>query len=110
MGEVRVGPADPDAKLLFSHKSSKLVDILKVLLCYSNNFLAERIGDTIGGVQSVRRQLIGSLGITPDELIMSSLSGLGVNRVSPRVMMRIFKALREELRKNKLKTQVSAKS
>lgn len=102
MGEVRVGPAGPDAKLLFSHKSSKLVDILKVLLCYSNNFLAERIGDTIGGVQSVRRQLIGSLGIIPDELIMSSLSGLGVNRVSPRVMMKIFKALREELRKNKL--------
>jgi D-alanyl-D-alanine carboxypeptidase len=87
-----------------SHRSSKLVDILKVLLCYSNNFMAERIGDSIGGVQSVRKHLIDTLGLTPDQIQMSSLSGLGVNRASPRTMMKIFRALREELRKHRLST------
>lgn len=104
MGEVEVNPVAADAKLRLSQKSSKLVDILKVLLCYSNNFMAERLGDTIGGIQSVRRQLISSLGISSDELMISSLSGLGVNRVTPRSMMKIFRSLREELRKNRLST------
>ena len=103
-GEIRVEPVAPNAKLLLSHRSSKLVDILKVLLCYSNNFMAERIGDSIGGVQSVRKHLIDTLGLTPDQIQMSSLSGLGVNRASPRTMMKIFRALREELRKHRLST------
>ncbi|HLE62095.1 MAG TPA: D-alanyl-D-alanine carboxypeptidase, partial [Pyrinomonadaceae bacterium] len=104
MGEVEVNPVAADAKLLLSQKSSKLVDILKVLLCYSNNFMAERLGDALGGIQSVRRQLITSLGMSSDELMISSLSGLGVNRITPRTMMKIFRALREELRKNRLST------
>lgn len=104
MGEVEVNPVAVDAKLILSQKSSRLVDILKVLLCYSNNFMAERLGDSIGGVQSVRSQLTNSLGLSSSELMISSLSGLGVNRVSPRTMMKIFRALREELRKNKLST------
>jgi D-alanyl-D-alanine carboxypeptidase len=104
MGEVEVNPVAVDARLVLSEKSSKLVDILKVLLCYSNNFMAERLGDSVGGVQSVRRQLISSLGLSSSEFMISSLSGLGVNRVSPRTMMKIFRALREELRKNKLST------
>lgn len=97
MGEVVVSPVAPDAKLLLSHNSSKLVDILKVLLCYSNNFMAERIGDSVGGIQSVWRQLISSLGVGPGEFMISSLSGLGVNRVTPRAMMKILRALRTEL-------------
>lgn len=104
MGEVRVEPAAPNAKLLLSHRSSKLVDILKVLLCYSNNFMAERIGDSLGGLQGVRRNLIETLGLAPDQIQMASLSGLGVNRASPRTMMKIFRALREELRKHRLST------
>jgi D-alanyl-D-alanine carboxypeptidase/D-alanyl-D-alanine-endopeptidase (penicillin-binding protein 4) len=104
MGEVEVNPVAADAKLVLSENSSKLVDILKVLLCYSNNFMAERLGDSVGGIQSVRRELMNSLGLSSSEFKISSLSGLGVNRVSPRAMMKIFRALREELRKNKLST------
>lgn len=104
MGEVEVNPVAAEAKLRLSRKSSRLVDVLKVLLCYSNNFMAERLGDSIGGVQAVRRQLISSLGLSADEFMISSLSGLGVNRVTPRTMMKIFRALREDLRKNKLST------
>ncbi|HKE57757.1 MAG TPA: D-alanyl-D-alanine carboxypeptidase [Pyrinomonadaceae bacterium] len=102
MGEIAVGPVAPTAKLLLTQKSSKLVDILKVLLCYSNNFMAERVGDTLGGPETVRQQLITKLGIAPADLRLSSLSGLGVNRVTPRAMMKILRALCSELAKNKL--------
>ena len=101
-GEVQVGSAPPNAIPLLTHKSSKLVDVLKVLLCYSNNFMAERIGESLGGPQTVRAALVDKLKINPDEIVMSSTSGLGVNRFTPRAMMKILRALREELQKNKL--------
>jgi len=102
MGEVSVGPAAPGAKLLLTHKSSKLRDVLKVLLCYSNNFMAERIGDSLGGRETVMRQLTTSLAIAPEEFQLATLSGLGVNRVTPRAMMKVFRALRSELQKYQL--------
>ena len=102
MGDVEIGPVVPGSRLLLTQKSSKLVDILKVLLCYSNNFMAERIGESLGGPQSVRQQLVTLLGVTQDDLKLASLSGLGVNRISPRVMMKIYRALRLELQKHHL--------
>ena len=102
MGGVDVSPVPPTAKLLLTHKSSKLVDILKVLLCYSNNFMAARIGESLGGTESVQQQLINQLGLGPTEIHLSSLNGLGVNRVSPRVMMKILRELRIELGKHGL--------
>jgi serine-type D-Ala-D-Ala carboxypeptidase/endopeptidase (penicillin-binding protein 4) len=102
MGGVAVGPVSPQARLLLTQKSSKLVDILKVLLCYSNNFMAERIGESLGGPDSVREELIKLLGVGPGEIKLASLSGLGVNRISPRVMMKIFRALSKELASKRL--------
>jgi D-alanyl-D-alanine carboxypeptidase/D-alanyl-D-alanine-endopeptidase (penicillin-binding protein 4) len=104
MGEVSVNAVTQGAKLLFTQQSSKLTDVLKVLLCYSNNFMAERLGDNLGGVGTVQQQLTSSLGIPPEEFRLSTLSGLGVNRVTPRAMMKVFRALREELRKYHLST------
>jgi len=102
LGEVTVAAVPPSAKLLFTQKSSQLVDILKVLLCYSNNFMAERIGEALGGPEAVRQQLITELGLAPEELKISRLSGLGVNRASPKVMLKIYRALRAELKKSGL--------
>ena len=102
MNAVLVGPVAPTAKLLLTQKSSRLVDILKVLLCYSNNFMAERIGESLGGPSSVQQQLISLLGLGPSEIRLSSLSGLGSNRVGPAVMMKIYRALLGELKKNGL--------
>lgn len=102
MGEVKIGSVAPASRLLLTHKSSQLTGILKVLLCYSNNFMAERIGDSLGRTQSVEQQLTKTLGISPEELQLASLSGLGVNRVTPRAMMKVFRGLRVELQKHRL--------
>jgi D-alanyl-D-alanine carboxypeptidase len=102
MGAVYVDSVPSSARMLLVHRSSKLVDVLKVLLCYSNNFMAERIGDQMGGAEGVRRFLISEVKLSPSEVQLASTSGLGVNRVTPRAMMKVFRALREELAKHKL--------
>jgi D-alanyl-D-alanine carboxypeptidase/D-alanyl-D-alanine-endopeptidase (penicillin-binding protein 4) len=102
MGAVYVDSVPKGARPLLTHSSSKLVDVLKVLLCYSNNFMAERIGDTLGGPEGVRRVAIRDAGVNPAEISLATTSGLGVNRVTPRAMMRIFRALRDELAKTNL--------
>jgi D-alanyl-D-alanine carboxypeptidase/D-alanyl-D-alanine-endopeptidase (penicillin-binding protein 4) len=102
MGAVYVDSVPTSARTLVLHRSSKLVDVLKVLLCYSNNFMAERIGDTLGGALGVQRYLTQELGLNAGEIKLASTSGLGVNRVTPRAMMKIFRALRDELAENNL--------
>ena len=42
------------------------------------------------------------LGLSAGEIKLASTSGLGVNRVTPRAMMKIFRALRDELAANNL--------
>jgi D-alanyl-D-alanine carboxypeptidase/D-alanyl-D-alanine-endopeptidase (penicillin-binding protein 4) len=102
MGAVYVDSVPPRARMLLTHRSSKLTDVLKALLCFSNNFMAERIGDTLGGAEGVRAMIIREFGIKPEEIRLASTSGLGVNRVTPRAMMKIYRGLRSELAKYKL--------
>jgi D-alanyl-D-alanine carboxypeptidase/D-alanyl-D-alanine-endopeptidase (penicillin-binding protein 4) len=101
-GEIQVGTAPPGAVPILMHKSSKLVDVLKALLCYSNNFMAERLGEGFGGPDAISSTLSKSLNLNPNDLVLASASGLGVNRVTPRAMMKVLRALRDELAKNKL--------
>jgi len=102
MGAVYVDSVAPGAKMLLVHRSSKLVDILKVLLCYSNNCMAERVGESVGGPEGVRRMAISEASVDPGEISLSTTSGLGVNRITPRAMIKIFGALSEVLAKNNL--------
>jgi D-alanyl-D-alanine carboxypeptidase/D-alanyl-D-alanine-endopeptidase (penicillin-binding protein 4) len=101
-GEIQIGAAPTGAVPMLTHKSSRLVDVLKALLCYSNNFMAERIGDGLGGPEAISALLTKKLGLNPDELSLASTSGVGVNRVTPRAMMKVLRALRDELARNKL--------
>jgi D-alanyl-D-alanine carboxypeptidase/D-alanyl-D-alanine-endopeptidase (penicillin-binding protein 4) len=101
-GQVSIGSAPPGAVPILTHKSSRLVDVLKALLCYSNNFMAERIGDGLGGPEAISATLVKNLNLNPDELSLASASGVGVNRVTPRAMMKVLRALRLELAKHKL--------
>lgn len=103
MGAVYTGTLPAGARSLVSHKSSTLTDILKVLLSYSNNFMAARIGDTMGGADGLERFLVGEVGLAPAEVRLASTSGLGVNRVSPRAMMRIYREFVEELAHHNLR-------
>jgi D-alanyl-D-alanine carboxypeptidase/D-alanyl-D-alanine-endopeptidase (penicillin-binding protein 4) len=104
MGAVYVASVPPGAQVLLTQRSSPLVDVLKVLLCYSNNFMAERLGEGMGGASGLQSFLIRDVGLPAAEVRVASTSGLGINRLSPRSMMKVYVALRDELAKHKLQT------
>jgi len=102
MGAVTADVLPTNLRLLATHESSPLKDILKACLSYSNNFLSERLGDSVGGIYGVQNIVIREAKIPFEEFQIASTSGLGVNRVTPRAMMKVFRALQNELVKNKL--------
>ena len=101
-GGVYVQSLPTNAKLLFSHESAPMREIIKVTLCYSNNFLAERLGDMLGGAYAVARTVQLGAQIAPEEFYIQTSSGLGSNRVTPRAMMKLLRALRSDLDRNKM--------
>jgi D-alanyl-D-alanine carboxypeptidase/D-alanyl-D-alanine-endopeptidase (penicillin-binding protein 4) len=96
-GAMYVQSVPNTAKLLFSHESPPMRAIVKATLCYSNNFLSERLGDMLGGHFAVARVVHLNAKIEPKDLILASSSGLGINRVTPRAMMTLMRALRSDL-------------
>lgn len=102
MGAVTADVLPTNLRLLATHESSPLKDILKACLSYSNNFLAERLGNAVGGTYAVQNIVIREAKIPFEEFQIASTSGLGVNRVTPRAMMKVFKQLQSEMLKNKI--------
>jgi D-alanyl-D-alanine carboxypeptidase/D-alanyl-D-alanine-endopeptidase (penicillin-binding protein 4) len=103
MGAVYVDSVPKNARAISTHYSPELVAVLKVLLCYSNNFMAERLGDMLGGAQGVARVVNSELGASGGEVRLASTSGLGTNRMTPRQMLKVYRALLGELHENNLK-------
>ncbi len=101
-GGVYVQAIPTNARLLFSHESTPIRDIIKTTLCYSNNFLAERLGDMLGGPYAVARIVQQNAQVPPEEFTLQSSSGLGINRVTPNAMMSLLRVLRKELARNKM--------
>ncbi|MCY7376157.1 MAG: D-alanyl-D-alanine carboxypeptidase [Pyrinomonadaceae bacterium] len=101
-GGVYVQSLPTNARLLFSHESAPMREILKTTLCYSNNFLSERLGDMLGGAYAVARTVQLNAQIAPEEFYIQTSSGLGNNRVTPRAMMKLLRALRSDLERNKM--------
>ncbi len=101
-GGVYVQSLPTNVKLLFTHESTPMREIVKTTLCYSNNFLAERLGDMLGGAYAVARIVQLNAQITPQEFVLQTSSGLGVNRVTPVAMMRLLRTLKNELARNKM--------
>lgn len=96
-GAVYVQPMPSNLKLLFSHESAQMREIVKVTMCYSNNFLAERLGDMLGGPYAVARIVQQNTGVQPAEFYIQTSSGLGINRVTPSAMMKLLRTFRNEL-------------
>ena len=96
-GNVFVQPMPSNAKLLFTHESTPMRDIVKVMMCYSNNFVAERLGDAVGGPYGVSRIVQQNTGVQPADFSIATASGLGINRVTPTAMMKLLRVLRNDL-------------
>jgi serine-type D-Ala-D-Ala carboxypeptidase/endopeptidase (penicillin-binding protein 4) len=101
-GAVYVQPIPSNLRHLFTHESAPMREILKATLCFSNNFLAERLGDMLGGPYAVAQLVRLNANISPAEFSIQTSSGLGYNRVTPNAMMKLLRALRSDLARHRL--------
>ncbi len=101
-GSSYVQPIPNSLQLLFTHESTPMREMLKAILCYSNNFLSERLGDLVGGPYAVARIVQQQAGVPPQEFSLATSSGLGYNRVTPNSMMKLLRALRNDLARYKM--------
>jgi len=101
-GSSYVQPIPSSLHLLFTHESTPIREIIKATLCYSNNFLAERLGDMLGGPFAVARVVQLNAGVPVNEFSIQTSSGLGYNRVTPNAMMKVLHVLRSDLSRYKM--------
>ncbi|HUF04243.1 MAG TPA: D-alanyl-D-alanine carboxypeptidase [Aridibacter sp.] len=102
-GSLDVGGIPGGAKLLFSHESAPMREILKVTLSYSNNFLSERLGEMLGGTQAVARIVRRDIGATDEHFSLQTSSGLGINRVTARAQIALLRKTKELLEDHEMK-------
>lgn len=88
--------AAPSAPPLFTLRSNSLREILLYMNAHSSNFVAERLGAEVGGPEGLRNFLIEELKFRPEHVVIETASGLGHNRLSPRDLLSIIRALDRE--------------
>ena len=99
-GEVTAGEPilRPTGSLLFSHASLPLVEVLKYMNVYSNNYIAEWLPKLIGGSEGLRAAVLQTGRVAPQEVMLTNGSGLGQdNKLSPRAVVGLLQAIQAEL-------------
>jgi len=104
-GQVKVLPAiPPDSKLILRHKSLPLLAIIKQMNIYSNNYIAQILADSVGGINVVVQTVESLAQISPKEIQLVNGSGLGdKNRISPYAICQIWSTLEKFLAGQSLK-------
>ena len=98
-GDVAEQPA---GEQLFVFDSYPLRDILLYMNAHSSNFVAERIGALVGGPGGVEQFLINDLNLPADQVTIERTSGRGHNRLTPRGMVAVIRALSAEAERDHL--------
>jgi serine-type D-Ala-D-Ala carboxypeptidase/endopeptidase (penicillin-binding protein 4) len=89
-----------EKQLLLIHQSRNLLDILKMQNDYSNNFMAEVVGEKIGGPKVIEKFLIEKVKLSPNQLEVVSASGLGENKMTPRATLELLRYFYSSINKN----------
>jgi D-alanyl-D-alanine carboxypeptidase/D-alanyl-D-alanine-endopeptidase (penicillin-binding protein 4) len=92
----------PAADPAFAVLSYPLRDILLYMNAHSSNFVAERLGALVGGPEGVRAYLIDELKLPAEQVTLATASGLEVNRMTPRGLVAVIRALDDEARRQGL--------
>lgn len=86
-GNVQLGGTDQSAIPVVRHQSMPLIDLLKAMNVYSNNFMAQMLADSLGGASVISAKVSELTKIPPEEIQLSNGSGLGMeNRLSGRAV------------------------
>lgn len=106
LGQKETGAVErPAGAELFVIHSNPLREILLYMNAHSVNFVADRIGGMFGGPAEVARHLVGELKLPAEEVYLETCSGLYTNRMTPRGLAAVIRALSEEASRQNLKIE-----
>lgn len=103
--QAGTGMQEPQGDPLFALSSNPLREILLYMNAHSNNFVADRLGAFLGGPQEIVRFLVEELKLPPEQISLETASGLYNNRMTPRGVLVVIKALVEEAARHGLKPE-----
>jgi len=81
-------------EMLVVHRSQSLAEVLRRFNCYSNNDI-ERVAADIGPTQDLVNLLVARCEAPPDVVQLETASGLGSNRLTPRLIVRLLREFRQ---------------
>lgn len=106
LGDVTTGVAgNSTGNRLFAFDSYPLRDVLLYMNARSSNFMAERVGGLIGGSSAVRQFLVDELKLPASEVVIARVSGREQNRMTPRGLLTVIRALVEEAERQGLRPE-----
>ncbi|HYO63976.1 MAG TPA: D-alanyl-D-alanine carboxypeptidase [Pyrinomonadaceae bacterium] len=105
LGESPFYAEPPPVAPLFVVESYTLREVLLYMNVHSSNFVAERIGALVGGAAGVQQLLIDEVKIPAGEVTLSTTSGLEHNRMTPRGLLAVIRALDAETQRQGLRLQ-----
>jgi len=106
VGDVTAGVAGaPAGNRLFAFDSYPLRDVLLYMNARSSNFIAEKIGDVVGGAPAVQQFLVSELNLPSPQVTIARVSGREHNRMTPRGLLAVIRALVEEAARQGLRPE-----
>jgi D-alanyl-D-alanine carboxypeptidase/D-alanyl-D-alanine-endopeptidase (penicillin-binding protein 4) len=106
LGNVTTGVAGgTNGNRLLVFDSYPLRDVLLYMNARSSNFIAERIGASIGGPTAVQQFLIDELKLPAPKVTIARVSGREHNRMTPRGLLTVIRALVEEAARQGLRPE-----
>jgi D-alanyl-D-alanine carboxypeptidase/D-alanyl-D-alanine-endopeptidase (penicillin-binding protein 4) len=93
-----------EGEMLVVHRSQPLVEILRRFNCYSNNDI-ERVAAGIGTPDQLADMVAQRCGVPRDEVELETASGLGTNRLTPRIIVRLLREFRATCERLKVPLQ-----
>jgi D-alanyl-D-alanine carboxypeptidase/D-alanyl-D-alanine-endopeptidase (penicillin-binding protein 4) len=95
----------PAGQQLFVVHSNPLREILLYMNAHSNNFVADHICEQFGGPAELQRFLVTELNLPAEQVYLETCSGLEVNRLTPRGIAAVIRALADEVNKHGMKIE-----
>ena len=92
-GGIGVDGDTTRGELLVVHRSKPLVDALRRFDCFSNNDI-ERVAAGLGPLDELRGILAVRCNVPVEAIQLETASGLGTNRLSPRLIVRLLHEFR----------------
>ena len=103
--QIEVDETTTRACPAFVFRSYTLGEVLLYMNAHSSNFVAERLGDLVGGPEGIARFLVEELKLPAEQVRLATASGRQSNAMTPRGILAVIRALDGEAQRQGLKLE-----